>query len=236
MRSRRERGGARMRGLRGQCGLARAISRPPVGSMRRSAAHKYNQGDGLRMALEIGAMPWGQWSGCHATPINAEAPAFGDRQLTDKTNRLSYLVWRDAQPARACASSTRARIRRCSLTPSSAGRFCNQPGGVAWQIFDAKVTHLLEPRYSTSQPVDRRPPRRSGRASSTSITKPRMRTLDEFNSRGGSRQLQSRRARRHGDARARAAEIQLGAENRYAAVLSRSRSRAGSRFLSAASR
>ena len=42
------------------------------------------------MALEIGAMPWGQWSGCHATPINAEAPAFGDRQLTDKTNRLSY--------------------------------------------------------------------------------------------------------------------------------------------------
>src|SRR6202161_4857723 len=51
----------------------------------------YNQADGLRMALEIGAMPWGQWSGCHATPINAEAPAFGDRQLTDKTNRLSYL-------------------------------------------------------------------------------------------------------------------------------------------------
>ena len=39
----------------------------------------YNQADGLRMALEIGAMPWGQWSGCHATPINAEAPAFGDR-------------------------------------------------------------------------------------------------------------------------------------------------------------
>ncbi|HJU12644.1 MAG TPA: FAD-dependent oxidoreductase, partial [Candidatus Binataceae bacterium] len=50
----------------------------------------YNQGDGLRMALEIGALPWGQWSGCHATPINADAPSFGDRQLTDKTNRLSY--------------------------------------------------------------------------------------------------------------------------------------------------
>ena len=26
---------------------------------------RHNQGDGLRMALDIGAMPWGQWSGCH---------------------------------------------------------------------------------------------------------------------------------------------------------------------------
>jgi len=33
------------------------------------------------------------------------------------------------------------------------GIILNQPGGVAWQIFDAKVKHLLEPRYSTSDPL-----------------------------------------------------------------------------------
>ena len=38
-----------------------------------------NTGDGLRMALEIGALPHGQWSGSHGTPIDADAPEYGDR-------------------------------------------------------------------------------------------------------------------------------------------------------------
>ncbi|HKV54976.1 MAG TPA: FAD-dependent tricarballylate dehydrogenase TcuA [Candidatus Binataceae bacterium] len=113
---------------------------------------KYNQGDGLRMALEIGAMPWGQWSGCHATPINAEAPAYGDRQLTDKTNRLSYLYGvminrmglRFVDEGEDQALFTYAKF---------GGAILNQPGGVAYQIFDAKVNALLEPRYATSQPI-----------------------------------------------------------------------------------
>jgi tricarballylate dehydrogenase len=33
------------------------------------------------------------------------------------------------------------------------GIILNQPGGVAYQIFDAKVKHLLEPRYATSEPA-----------------------------------------------------------------------------------
>ena len=52
----------------------------------------FNYGDGLKMALDIGAMPWGHWSGCHATPINAEAADYGVQNLTDKTNRLSYFL------------------------------------------------------------------------------------------------------------------------------------------------
>ena len=39
---------------------------------------RHNQGDGLRLALDIGAMPCGQWSGCHATPISAERLPFPD--------------------------------------------------------------------------------------------------------------------------------------------------------------
>ena len=50
----------------------------------------FNYGDGLKMALGVGAMPWGHWGGCHATPINTEAADYGKRKMTDKTNRLSY--------------------------------------------------------------------------------------------------------------------------------------------------
>ncbi len=129
---------------------AQYLGRPWDHAKVRGTPH--NQGDGLRMAFEIGAMPWGQWSGCHATPINAAAPPFGDRQLTDKTNRLSYLYGvminklgvRFVDEGEDQALFTYAKF---------GGIILNQPGGIAYQIFDSKVTNLLEPRYSTSQPV-----------------------------------------------------------------------------------
>jgi tricarballylate dehydrogenase len=33
------------------------------------------------------------------------------------------------------------------------GQILNQPGSMAWQIFDQKTVHLLEPRYKTSDPI-----------------------------------------------------------------------------------
>ena len=33
------------------------------------------------------------------------------------------------------------------------GEILKQPGSLAWQIFDQKTIHLLEPRYSTSDPI-----------------------------------------------------------------------------------
>ena len=112
---------------------------------------RYNQGDGLRMAFDIGAMPAGNWSGCHATPIHAGAPPFGDRKLTDKTNRLSYpyglminrLGQRFVDEGEDQAFFTYAKF---------GGIILNQPGGVAYQIFDAQARELLEPHYSTSDP------------------------------------------------------------------------------------
>jgi tricarballylate dehydrogenase len=112
----------------------------------------FNYGDGLKMAMDIGAMPWGHWGGCHATPINAEAPDYGQRNLTDKTNRLSYPYgvminiegkrWLDE--GENLQSYTYAKY---------GGSILKQPGSLAYQIFDSKVLHLLEPRYSTSEPI-----------------------------------------------------------------------------------
>jgi tricarballylate dehydrogenase len=113
---------------------------------------RYNTGDGLRMAIELGALPHGQWTGCHSTPIDADAPPHGDRKLTDKTNRLSYpygvlinrLGRRFFDEGEDFQFYTYAKL---------GGIILNQPSGVAYQIFDAKVAELLEGRYKTGKPM-----------------------------------------------------------------------------------
>jgi tricarballylate dehydrogenase len=113
---------------------------------------RYNTGDGLRMALDMGALPHGQWTGCHSTPIDADAPPHGDRKLTDKTNRLSYpygvlvnrLGRRFFDEGEDFQFYTYAKL---------GGIILNQPSGVAYQIFDAKVADLLEGRYKTGTPM-----------------------------------------------------------------------------------
>lgn len=160
---------------------AQYLGRPWDGARVRGT--RYNQGDGLRMALEIGAMPAGQWSGCHATPINAQAPAFGDRKLTDKTSRLSYLYGvminqlglRFVDEGEDQALFTYAKF---------GGAILSQPRGIAYQIFDAKVVELLEPRYSTSQPIVADTLEELVRRLDVNH-ETAMRTLDEFNAAAG---------------------------------------------------
>lgn len=129
---------------------ARYLGRPWDHAKVRGTA--FNTGDGLRMAFDLNAMAHGQWTGCHSTPIDAGAPPFGDRQLTDKSNRLSYhygiLVNRRGRrffdEGEDFNFYTYAKVGAIIL---------NEPGGEAYQIFDQKTVHLLEPRYSTCQPI-----------------------------------------------------------------------------------
>jgi tricarballylate dehydrogenase len=112
----------------------------------------YNQGDGLRMAMAIGAMPWGQWSGCHATPISADWGDFAPREYTDRSNRLSYHYGlmlnrrgrRFVDEGEDLNLYTYAKFGRAILA---------EPGAKGYQLFDSKVLHLLEPRYATSKPI-----------------------------------------------------------------------------------
>jgi tricarballylate dehydrogenase len=107
---------------------------------------RFNQGDGLRMAMDIGAMPCGQWSGRHSTPIDADWGEFADRKLTDKSNRLTYLYGvminrngkRFVDEGEDTQFYTYAKFGAAIL---------NEPGGMAYQIFDQKTIHLMEPRY-----------------------------------------------------------------------------------------
>lgn len=113
---------------------------------------RYNTGDGLRMAIELGALPHGQWTGCHSTPIDADAPPHGDRKLTDKTNRLSY-PYGVLVNTRGLRFFDEGEDFQFYTYAKLGGIILNELGGIGWQIFDAKVTHLLEGRYKTGTPL-----------------------------------------------------------------------------------
>ena len=104
------------------------------------------------MALAMGALPWGQWSGRHSTPISNEWPDFADRGRTDKSNRLSYPygVMINRNGLRFCDEGEDVGLYTYA---KYGGEILRQPGSLAWQIFDQKTIHLLEPRYSTSEPI-----------------------------------------------------------------------------------
>jgi tricarballylate dehydrogenase len=111
----------------------------------------HNQGDGLRLALAAGAMPWGNWTGCHATPISADWGHFAPRELTDKSNRLSYPygVMINRAGLRFVDEGENFQFH----TYAKFGRYIlQQAGALAYQIFDQKTLSLLEPRYRTSEP------------------------------------------------------------------------------------
>ncbi len=109
---------------------------------------RYNTGDGLEMALRIGAQPAGHWSGCHAVGWERYAADFGDFSLTGDYERDSYpfSIMVNSEGKRFLDEG--ADIR--NYTYAKYGRvILQQPGQFAWQIFDASVKHLLRPEYST---------------------------------------------------------------------------------------
>jgi len=107
---------------------------------------RYNTGDGIRMALAIGAAPWGNWSGCHAVGWDRNAPDFGDLTVGDGFQKHSYPlgILVNARGERFVDEGADFR----NYTYAKYGReILNQPNQFAWQVFDAKVTDLLRDEY-----------------------------------------------------------------------------------------
>ena len=107
---------------------------------------RFNTGDGIRMALEIGAMPCGNWSGCHAVGWDRNAPEFGDLSVGDGFQKHSYPfgIMVNGRGRRFVDEGADFR----NYTYAKYGRaVLEQPGQFAWQIFDRKVAHLLRDEY-----------------------------------------------------------------------------------------
>lgn len=111
---------------------------------------RFNTGDGIRMALDIGAMPYGNWSGAHAVAWEYNAPEFGDLAVGDAFQKHSYpfgvVVNNDGKrfvdEGLDFRNYTYARYGREILA---------QPGHAAWQVFDGRVDHLLRDEYRIRQ-------------------------------------------------------------------------------------
>jgi tricarballylate dehydrogenase len=111
---------------------------------------RFNTGDGIRMALEAGAAPCGNWSGCHAVGWDRNAPEFGDLAVGDGFQKHSYPfgIMLNAHGERFVDEG--ADFRNYTYAKYGAV-ILRQPGQFAWQIFDQKVTHLLRDEYRIRQ-------------------------------------------------------------------------------------
>jgi len=111
---------------------------------------RFNTGDVIRMALDIGAAPVGNWSGCHAVGWERNAPEFGDLAVGDQFQKHSYPfgIMLNAEGKRFVDEGADFR----NYTYAKYGRvILNQPGQFAWQLFDQKVKHLLRDEYKIKQ-------------------------------------------------------------------------------------
>jgi tricarballylate dehydrogenase len=114
---------------------------------------RFNMGTMLMQALAAGAAPAGHWGGAHASPLDAHAPDVGELSLTDRMSRYSYpyclLVNQDGE------RFVDEGEDEVWLTYAKTGwAIRRQPTARAWQLFDQRTLHLLEPRYSTGIPVE----------------------------------------------------------------------------------
>jgi tricarballylate dehydrogenase len=116
---------------------------------------RFNTGEGIRMAIEVGAMTTGQWSGAHSVAWDNNAPPTGDLDIGDSFNKFSYPygIMVNSQGRRFVDEGADLRIR----TYSKMGRaILSQPDMFAWQVFDAKTIPLLNDTYRIKRVSKRR--------------------------------------------------------------------------------
>jgi len=119
----------------------------PGWDMAKVRGTRYNTGDGIRMALDIGAQSYGQWSGAHAVAWERYASDYGD---VDGQHSAGY---RHSYPFGLMVNANGERFVDegadfRNYTYAKYGRaVLAQPGGYAWQVFDAQVLPLLRDEY-----------------------------------------------------------------------------------------
>ncbi|KKK39252.1 tricarballylate dehydrogenase [Mesobacillus campisalis] len=117
----------------------------PKWDLAHARGSRFNTGEGINIALKIGAMPYGNWSGAHSVG--------GDRYLPDHTEgfqRLSYPfgIMVNTEGKRFVDEGADFR----NYTYAKYGKLIlEQPGQAAWQVFDQKVARLLRDEYKVKQ-------------------------------------------------------------------------------------
>ena len=139
----------------------------PSWDLAKVRGSRFNTGDGLRMALDRGAMPFGNWSGCHSASWDLNAPDVNELEFGAVFKRDDYVEGIVVNADGERFFDEGADIR--ALTYAKLGRaILAQPGQVAWQIFDKHGAARLHGEYRVKQSAryqgrhDRGPRRSTG--------------------------------------------------------------------------
>src|SRR5262249_40215004 len=113
----------------------------PGWEMARVRGTRFNMGAGLNMAMAIGARPYGHWSGSHSVAWDINAPPYGDLTVGDQFQKHNYPfgILINAKGERYVDEGANFHSHTYA---KYGGEIIKLPGMFAWQVFDAKVSHL----------------------------------------------------------------------------------------------
>lgn len=118
--------------------------------MAKVRGSRHNMGKGIEMATAVGAVKFGFYKGCHAVPMDLNMPDYGNPDIPhiERKNyrKISYFLglMLNARGKRFVDEGANFR----NYTYAQYGKaVLDQPGGCAWQIFDARVLPLLYDEY-----------------------------------------------------------------------------------------
>ena len=123
----------------------------PNADLMKVRGSRYDTGEVLRLAIDMGAKPAGHWQEAHTAPIDA---GFPDVEQSNRANRYSYpfgitvntLGQRFFDEAESFIAYTYAKTGRVVLA---------QPGAIAYQIYDKRGSELLWRRhYDNAEPIE----------------------------------------------------------------------------------
>eukprot|EP00130_Batrachochytrium_dendrobatidis_P008624 XP_006683499.1 hypothetical protein BATDEDRAFT_28998 [Batrachochytrium dendrobatidis JAM81] len=112
---------------------------------------EFNTGDGITMALAVGAQKNGEWSGCHSIGTDYNAPKVGDfNKPGDIYKKSSFPLGLFINKDGKRFVDEGADFR--NYTYAKYGReVLKQPGHTAFQLFDAQVRPMLRKEYNLEE-------------------------------------------------------------------------------------
>jgi len=112
---------------------------------------RYDTGDGILMAQEIGASVTGHWGGCHASVLGEDSPMVEAASSASERYSFNYSITINRNGKRFIDEGENVT----DYIYAKFGReILKQPGSVAFQIFDKKVFPLLRKEYQDALRVE----------------------------------------------------------------------------------
>lgn len=108
---------------------------------------RYDTGEGIRMAIDIGAQLAGHWGGCHASIVSEDSPMIEAASAGSSRYSYTYCIMVNRDGVRFVDEGEDFMV----FTYAKFGKeILKQPGSVAFQIFDAKGIPFLTPKYQNA--------------------------------------------------------------------------------------